>query len=225
LTKIGKPALIINFKVYREVEGCDALELARVCEEVGREFGVRIAVCPPMTELGSVARAVGLPVLSQNVDPRAPGSSTGWVTPSMVRSAGAAGSLINHSEHRIQPRSIEECVDLCKGSELITVICADTVKMSSQVAAFRPDFVAVEPPELIGGDVSVTTANPRIVENTVEAVKSVSHGTSVLCGAGIKTGKDVRTALDLGADGVLLASGVVKSKDPRSALQDLVAYL
>jgi triosephosphate isomerase len=47
----------------------------------------------------------------------------------------------------------------------------------------------------------------------------------VLCGAGVKTGKDVRRALELGAKGVLLASGVVKAKDPRKALQDLVSFI
>jgi len=47
----------------------------------------------------------------------------------------------------------------------------------------------------------------------------------VLCGAGVKTGKDVKRALELGAVGVLLASGVVKSKDPKKALQDLVSLI
>lgn len=93
------------------------------------------------------------------------------------------------------------------------------------MASFSPRFIAVEPPELIGGDISVTTANPRIVSDTVDAVKSVDGRISVLCGAGVKTGKDVRAAIDLGADGVLLASGVVKHKDPRSALLDLVSGL
>jgi triosephosphate isomerase len=85
--------------------------------------------------------------------------------------------------------------------------------------------VAVEPPELIGGDISVTKANPRIVEDTVDAVKEANRSVSVLCGAGIKTGADVKAALDLGADGVLLASGVVRAKDPRAALLDLVKYI
>ena len=34
-----------------------------------------------------------------------------------------------------------------------------------------------------------------------------------------------RTALELGAHGVLLASGVVKATDPLAALRDLVAGL
>ena len=42
------------------------------------------------------------------------------------------------------------------------------------LAALNPTFIAVEPPELIGGDISVTTADPAIVSDTVAAVKAVN---------------------------------------------------
>jgi triosephosphate isomerase len=41
----------------------------------------------------------------------------------------------------------------------------------------------------------------------------------------VKNGNDVRTALDLGADGVLLASGVVKAQDPEAVIRDLVSKI
>lgn len=223
--KLSHPMIVVNFKTYREVEGPHALEIARICESVSKESGICIAACPPITELGAVARGVGIPVLSQNADPYAPGSATGWSTPSLIRSTGAIGTLINHSEHKQPLKVIEETIELCKGVDLITMVCADTAKTAAQIAAFNPDHIAVEPPELIGGDISVTTANPSIVEKTVEAVKAVNKHISVLCGAGIKTGDDVKSAIELGADGVLLASGVVKSKDPKAALLDLIKHL
>ena len=222
---ISRPAIVVNFKAYREADGLKSLEIARICQSVSEESGVRIAVCPPAVELGAVAREVGIPVLSQNVDPHAPGSSTGWVTPSMVAAAGAVGTLINHSEHKVPAKVVDECLRLSKACELLTVVCAGDVKVAVEMARLGPDFVAVEPPELIGGDVSVTTAYPRVVEATIESVKRVNGMVSVLCGAGIKTGADVREALDLGADGVLLASGVMKSKDPRATLNDLIGLL
>lgn len=226
MTKLlSRPVIVVNFKVYKEVEGFHALEMAKICEEVSKESGVRIAICPPMTELGNVARNVDIPTLAQNADPHTPGSSTGWVTPSMIRSSGAIGTLINHSEHVRSLNEIEETVELCKSADLITMVCADTAGTAARIAAFHPDFIAVEPPELIGGDISVTTANPSIVENTVGSVKNVDRSISVLCGAGVKNGDDVRNALDLGADGVLLASGVVKHKDPKNALLDLIKHL
>lgn len=226
MTKVlPRPSIVVNFKVYREVEGVNAIKMAELCQQVSEESGIVIAICPPMTELGAVSRSVDIPVFSQNADPHAPGSSTGWTTPSMIRTAGAVGTLINHSEHRQTNAQIEEAIELCKGCELVTMVCADTAHTASVLAAFHPDHIAVEPPELIGGDISVTTANPQIVENTVEAVRAVSAATTVFCGAGVKTGEDVKAALELGADGVLLASGVVRAKDPKAALLDLIKHL
>jgi triosephosphate isomerase len=82
-------------------------------------------------------------------------------------------------------------------------------------------MIAIEPPELIGGDISVTTADPGIVSNTVKAVQSINKTVKILCGAGVKNGKDVAKAIELGADGVLLASGVVKAKNKEEVLRDL----
>ena len=223
MSELKTPVVVINFKAYAEVDGLKAVELAKVCEEVAKETGVSIAVCPPVAELGAVARAVDIPVLSQNIDPRKPGSATGWMTPSMVNAAGAVGSLINHSEHRFEDGDIEQCVSMCRELSMVPLVCAESVDKAKRVAVFSPDFIAVEPPELIGGDISVTSANPKIVQDTVDAVKAVDSKVKVLCGAGVKTGEDVRKAIELGAEGVLLASGVVKSKDPKATLLDLVS--
>ena len=76
---------------------------------------------------------------------------------------------------------------------------------------------------MIGGDISVTTADPAIVSDTVAAVKSTNPNVRVLCGAGVKNGADVRTAIELGAEGVLLASGVTKASDVNAVLDDLTA--
>lgn len=217
--------VVVNFKAYAEVDGQKAVDLAKACEEVATETGAAIMVCPPMVELAAVSASVKIPVLSQNVDAKKPGSATGWVTPSMVRACGCFGSLINHSEHKVDPQIVGEAVRMSHDLGLCVIVCADNVESAKQLAVFAPDYIAVEPPELIGGDISVTTADPDIVKNTVNEVHSVNPNIKVLCGAGVKNGKDVATALELGADGVLLASGVVKSSDPRATLRDLVSGL
>lgn len=219
------PAVIVNFKVYSEVEGIGALRLSEICAKVADETGANITVCPPMVELARVCSGVDIPVYSQNVDPRRPGSGTGYTTPSLIKSAGASGTLINHSEHKQPADDVGACVSMCKEIGLTTCVCADTVGIAADLARFSPDFIAVEPPELIGGDVSVTTANPGIVSGTVEAVKSVDPGIKVLCGAGVKNGEDVRVAVELGAEGVLLASGVVKAADPEAVIRDLIKHI
>ena len=133
--------------------------------------------------------------------------------------------MVNHSEHKIPVQDIATVVASCKKAKVITCICADTADTTGRMAELRPDMLAVEPPELIGGDVSVTDARPEVVSDAVSAARRVDASVPVLCGAGVKTGRDVRRALELGARGVLLASGVVKSKDPRKALQDLVSLI
>ncbi|MBR2255431.1 MAG: triose-phosphate isomerase [Candidatus Methanomethylophilaceae archaeon] len=222
---MGFPSVIVNFKVYSEVEGRKALTLAKICEKVAEESGANIVVCPPMLELSAVAASCSIPVFSQNVDPRKPGSGTGFTTPSSVAAAGCAGTLVNHSEHKQSVSDVGTCVSMSKDLGLCVCVCSDTAEGAKDLAAFHPHMIAVEPPELIGGDVSVTTANPKIVSDTVDTVHSVDKDVAVLCGAGVKNGRDVRTALDLGASGVLLASGVVKAKDPESVIRDLISLI
>jgi len=225
LTEIDVPIIVVNFKVYSEVEGVGALRLAKECESVAETSGSNLIVCPPMVELSRVASLVTIPVFSQHIDAKAPGSITGFVSPQSAKAAGARGTLINHAEHRLPMPTISSLVQSCRELGLISIVCSDTAEASAAMAALSPDFIAVEPPELIGGDVSVTTADPQIVSRTVEMVRAVDPKVKVLCGAGVKNGKDVRTAIELGASGVLLASGVVKAKDVRAALLDLVAGL
>lgn len=130
---------------------------------------------------------------------------------------------MNHSEHRIPAEEIGKAVAMCRELRLDTCVCAEDAGEAAELAKFSPDMIAVEPPGLIGGNISVTTADPAIVSGTVEAVRAVDPSISVFCGAGVKTGDDVKAAIDLGAHGVLLASGVVKAKDPEEVLRDLIS--
>ncbi len=219
------PVIIVNFKAYAEVEGPRSLELAEACQDVADETGVSFAVCPPVTEVSSVVRAVTMPVWAQHMDPRKPGAATGWTTPELIKAAGAKGTLLNHSERRMVLADLALAVQMAKGQGLECCVCTDTEATSAAAASLGPDLIAVEPPELIGGDVSVTDARPEVVSDAVRAVRRVDEGIKVLCGAGVKTGRDVAKAVELGAAGVLLASGVVKAKEPRKVLIDLVQFL
>lgn len=222
---MNAPVIIINFKAYAEVTGDRAVALAEACQDISDETGMIITVCPPATELSSVSRAVTVPVYAQHIDAKRPGAATGHITPELAKAAGASGTLLNHSERRMVLADLALAVQLCRGAGLTTCVCTDTLATSAAAASLEPDMIAVEPPELIGGDVSVTDANPEVVSDTVTAVHRVDEGIQVLCGAGIKNGRDVKKAIELGAAGVLLASGVVKAKEPRKVLADLVQFL
>ena len=165
MSEFRPPTIVVNFKVYAEAEGPRALTLAKTCQKVSKESGVQIAVCPPMIGLALIARSMDIPVYSQNVDPLKPGSGTGFVTPSMLHSTDVKGTLVNHSEHRQPLESVGTCIEMCKYLSLDVCACAESAEEAGKIAGFAPQMIAVEPPELIGGDVSVTTANPRIVSD------------------------------------------------------------
>ena len=217
------PAIVLNVKTYTESTGVNALELARLMEKIGKETSVSMAIAVQACDIARCAGEVDIPVYAQHIDPIKPGSSTGWTLPEAVKAAGAVGTLINHSEHRLILADIDTCLLRAKDLGLETLVCTNNVATSKAVSTFTPSMIAVEPPELIGGDISVTAADPGIVSNTVQAVRSMNKTVKILCGAGVKNGRDVAKAIELGADGVLLASGVVKAKNKEEVLRDLAA--
>jgi len=209
--------ILVNLKAYP----CDPIEVASAARDVADDSGVRIAVSPQAADLARVAET-GVETWAQHVDPNSHGSHTGSTLAEAVADAGAQGTLINHSEKRLRLADIDSAIQAAERAGLKTCVCANNPAQIGAAAALGPDSVAVEPPALIGGDVSVATADPGIVEDAVEAAAAVDDDVAVYCGAGISSGEDVATAGDLGASGILLASGVAKADDPRAALESLV---
>ncbi len=202
--------------------GEKAVRMAKYCEEVSKDSGIEIAVCPQTPDIFRVAGSVRIPVFAQHIDSAGAGSYTGHITAECVKYAGAKGTLINHSEKRILLSEMDAALQSAKKAGLTTIVCTNNIAVTSAAAALAPDFVAIEPPELIGSGNAVSRANPEVVTGSVKAVKKINSDVKVLCGAGITTGEDVKAALELGTVGVLLASGVIKAKDPKAALYDLV---
>ncbi|MDQ2053759.1 triose-phosphate isomerase [Halobellus sp. H-GB7] len=212
--------ILVNLKAYP----CDPIEVATAARDVSEASGVQIAVSPQAADIARVADT-GVETWAQHVDPNGYGSHTGSTLAESVADAGAVGTLINHSEKRLKLADIDAAVRAAERAGLETCVCANNPAQIGAAAALAPDSVAVEPPELIGGDVSVATADPEIVEDAVAAAGNVDEAVDVYCGAGISSGEDVATAGDLGASGILLASGVAKADDPRAALESLVEPL
>jgi len=219
------PAIVLNFKTYPEILGKKGWDLAKRFAAVADETGASVVLCPPTTDLAHIAKFVHLPVFAQHVDAIDPGPTTGWSPPEALREAGAAGTLINHSERKVAWEEMAKVIPRCRDLGLEVIGCADDLAEAETLAKLSPDYIAIEPPELIGGDVSVTTAKPEVVSGAVKRIHAANVDVRVLCGAGVKTRKDVAMALELGTSGVLLSSGVVKAKDPEKALRDLVKGL
>ena len=220
---MAEPLIVVNFKTYATAMGIQAENLASMMASVttsARMVGVVSAF-----DLATINQSSpNLEIWSQHLDPVGMGSFTGWLQPDNAIERGAKGTIINHAEHKVSLSHVEELMkQLPEGFHICA--CAADVEEAKALAALSPTFIAVEPPELIGGDISVTTADPDIIKSTVDAVKSVNENIRVLCGAGVKNGSDVKMALSLGAEGVLLASGVTKAEDPFKILNDLVSKI
>ena len=222
---MNTPIVILNYKTYLESSGENALDLARALKSASEESGITMVAAPQAADIYRIQDQISLPIFAQHIDPITPGGHTGSNLIETLIEAGISGSLINHSENRMKLADIDEVIQLCKQNDIESCVCTNNIATSKAIATFSPDAVAVEPPELIGTGIPVSQAQPEVVEDSVKGVKSINKKIKVLCGAGISTGDDMKAAMDLGADGVLLASGIVKAENPKEALLDLVSKL
>ena len=212
--------VLVNLKAYP----CDPVAVAEAARDAAAESGVDIAVAPQAADLARVADT-GVTTFAQHVSPVSHGSHTGSTLAEAAADNGATGTLLNHSERRLKLADIDDSLGAADRVGFDTVVCANNPDQIAAAAALGPDAVAVEPPELIGTGTPVSQADPDVVEDAVAAAEAVDPSVDVYCGAGISTGDDLVAAQELGASGVLLASGVAKADEPRAALEDLVEPL
>ncbi len=217
------PVVILNFKTYLESSGEKALDLANALESAGEESGITMVAVPQAIDIYRIKEETNIPVLSQHIDAVSPGGHTGSNLFESFVASGIDGTLLNHSECRMT--DIAEVVKKTKEAELISCVCTNNIETSVAAATLDPTYVAVEPPELIGTGIPVSKADPEVVKGSVSKVKAINKDVKVLCGAGISTGDDMAAAIELGAEGVLLASGIIKAESPKDALLDLVSKI
>lgn len=210
---------IINFKNYEEISGANASKLAKIAEKISKKYRIKIAVVPPQHLLSEIAK-YSIPVLAQHVDVANAGSTTGFIVPEIIKKSKVSGSLINHSEHRISEKDIRELVSRLKKLGMISVVCVKDISEAKKYAKLNPDYIAIEPPELIGTGKAVSKEKPQVITKSVMAVKQAKNSTNLLCGAGIVSGKDVAKAMQLGAKGILVASGIIKAKNWNSIVEE-----
>jgi len=204
--------IIINFKAYSEALGYKARELSKQCRKASDKTSQRIIAAPQTQDI----RVCSGEVFAQHIDSVEPGSHTGSNLAEGLKNAGISGTILNHSENRISKEELEKCLQRCEELGLESVVCAQSPEECHELSKLDPDFVAFEPPELIGGDISVSNHEPEVIEEAVEKSEA-----PVLTGAGIKNAEDVSKSIELGCKGVLVASGVVKNDEPYEELLEL----
>ena len=223
---------IINTKNYLEASGAKLDRLAAIADDMskqGKRSGIEILLAVPSFYVGYLSkRFPSLKILAQHLDDVGIGSTTGFLVPEIASSSGAAGSLVNHSEHRIKKRIIGNLVQKLRELRMISVVCARDATEVRNLAKFNPDFIAIEPPELIGSGRAVSNTRPKVIIDSKSALgkaKPKGSRTKLLCGAGIVERLDAKRAIELGAEGILVASGVVKARQLRPKIIELIAGL
>lgn len=214
--------LIVNFKTYHESTGQQALDLAEKIDEAAKDAPVDVLLAVPVLDLEKVAKSVkNVKVISQHMDGVGYGAHTGHLLPEELKNRGAVGTLLNHSERPIKPDVLGATIDLAQAHfPDYTIVCSPSYEHASEIErTYDPHKIAFEPPALIGGDISVSTAQPEIIEKVV----GISPERQILVGAGVKTVEDISISLELGAVGILVASGVVKAENPGQVLKDFLS--
>jgi len=215
--------IFVNYKTYAESTGENALKLTRILEEASKSFGIIVIPVPQAVDLAKVVNSTSLPVWTQHVDPIQYSAHTGWVLPEDVVAAGAKGTFLNHSEHKfLNFEELKQAVVRAKEVGLKTLVFAKDIQELRTILELRPDYVAYEPPELIGSkEKSVASEKSEIISQAFEICKN--YGIPLIVGAGVHQKEDVVKSLELGAVGVAVATDIVKALDPKKEIEDLLA--
>jgi triosephosphate isomerase len=213
---------VINCKNYEEISGEKIIKFIKIAEKVSKKYKVKIAIAPPQHLIGLVANS-SIQILAQHIDDSKVGSTTGFVIPELLKKSKVNGSLINHSEHRISSKEIQKLVLKLKELKMTSIVCVKDVAEVKKYVKLNPDYIAIEPPELIGSGKAVSKEKPELIAKAAKAVKNTN--TKLLCGAGIVSGEDVAKALELGSKGILVASGIIKAKNWNKIISEFAEAL
>lgn len=217
--------IILNLKNYPEATGKNlkpVIEDIETVLEKNPSLSEVVYVAPATYDLHfATHHTKNTGLMSQHVDDKKMGSSTGRIPPESLKEIGVNHSILNHSEYRLA--HIDEFHDAIKTIQdmgINLVICCENLDEAKQLLKLEPFAIAYEDKDLIGSGQSITTGRPEEVKKFIELVKKQGK-TKAIIGAGISTGEDVAQGLDFGADGFILASGFVKAPDRQAKLLEL----
>lgn len=210
--------ILVNFKIYKETFGDGAMKMAEICKKVMKKTGVKIIPVVSALDAFRIKEKLGIEVYLQAVDEFSDGAKNGFVSPFQAKSLGIDGAILNHSEHRIKPGTVKKMLKNWP-KDFKSVVCINSLGQAQGWAKnIKPDFIAYEPKELIGNtQKSVASEKSEIVDKIVKNYPKVP----VIIGAGIHSKKDVEVSLKKKTKGVLIATYIIKAKDPEKELTEI----
>lgn len=215
---VRAPFFCVNPKAY--LYGEEALELAKKADELAGKYDIDIFFTVQYVDAYQIAKETNhLIITVQHMDGLTVGPGMGYILPEGLAKAGVQATFLNHAEHPVGVNQLVTIMKRAKELGILVIACADSIAEAQAIATLKPDVMVCEPTELIGtGKVS----DIAYMEETNQAVKSVSPNTFVLQAAGISTVADVRKAIKSGADGTGGTSGIVCATDPMQTLQEMI---
>ncbi|MEK6918291.1 MAG: triose-phosphate isomerase [Nanoarchaeota archaeon] len=205
------PIVIINFKTYKS--GADAVNLAKEIRKIDKKIIIGVQT----SDIFAIKKSTDITVYSQSIDPYRPGRNTGYVTPEAVKKVGASGAFLNHSEHKLSFDVLKKDVQRCREASIKVAIFASSLKEAIKVKKLKPDYLIIEPPELVAGKISVSQAKPGLIKEIAKKLKY-----KFLVGAGIHNNEDVKLAMKFGASGIAVSSAITTAKFPEKKLRELI---
>jgi triosephosphate isomerase len=206
-----KPIIIINLKTYKQ--GQAVIKLAKQISKVDKKIIIGVQA----GDVYEVAKKIKNPIYVQHVDYFKPGRETGYILPEAVKADKAKGGFLNQSEHKLSFSVLKKTMKRCNQVGLKTVVFAASLREAIKIKKLKPDYLIIEPPELVGGKKSVSKSRPELIEKIKKKLKM-----GFLVGAGIKTNEDVKIAMKLGASGIAVSSAITKAKNPTKKLRELL---
>lgn len=217
--KVKSPFFIFNPKSF--LYGEDLLELAKVADQEAKKYpDISVLVTCPYADLAAVAQVTDHIIVSaQHLDGIDPGRGMGKVLPESLKAAGARATFLNHAENPMTMAEIVQAIQRADDLDIITIVCADSMKEAQALATLHPDIILCEPTELIG---TGQTSDASYIESTNEAIEAIDENILVMQAAGISTAADVSRTIEMGADGTGCTSGVTKADNPKQMLKDMI---
>lgn len=214
--------IILNFKTYSEATGENAVKLLNAVQNVAQlkpELAQHIFSAPSMLDLVSMRkRYKNINIMSQHVDNKSAGSTTGWVTAENLVAQEIEFSVLNHAERRVWSDTIVEDIKTIQSKGIKVVVCCESLEEAKTLLEAQPYGIAYENKDLIGSGKSITQERPEAVQEFINLVKGK---TKAIIGAGVSTGEDIKAGMGMGADGFILASAFVKASDPEAKAIEL----
>jgi triosephosphate isomerase len=206
-----KPLIVVNLKTYQH-----GVKSVRLCKKIA-EVDKNIIVGCSALDVYRVRKETGLKVFCQHVDFMKEGRSSGFILPEGVKGNGGAGVFLNHSEHPLDWKVLKITIARCKRLKLKTLVFVGDLKEALRIEKLGVDFICIEPAELVGGSVSVSSARPELIREIGKRLR-----VPFLVGAGVHSYEDVEVACKYGASGVALSSAVTTARNPKKVLKGLI---